>query len=300
MSPNMKHPPSKTIGRKYWLAKVWTTPELHIENGEFCFSPANFDPRNISLEEARKIGKFTTLFPPHSTKFGAQVWRMAHEAKIGDIVFLESLNRNLYAWGVIKSEYQLRSVKNPTRENIIKTGIHQVGVKWHEIKNGKDAFRIGKGDNQLFREITARENLLPILKNFIDAPLKSVPQQPDKNAPQDIEYLEGGKVLRSHLSTERSSNAAKLAKELARKRSKSGKLVCEACKCIPENDYKNTEAIIDIIEAHHVVPLAKGQRNTKPEDFCMLCPCCHRAVHKLININTEPKIALQIVIKCNS
>ena len=212
----MKHPPSKTIGRKYWLAKVWTTAELHIENEEFCFSPANFDPREISLEQARKVAKSTTLFPPHSTKFGAQIWRMAHEAKIGDIVFLESLNRNLFAWGTIKSEYQLRTVKNPTKENIISAGIHQIGVEWHVVKNGKNAFRIGKGDNLLFREITGRDNLLPILKKFIDIPLESVPHQPDKNITHDIEYLEGSKVLRSHLSAERSSRAAGLAKELAR------------------------------------------------------------------------------------
>jgi predicted HNH restriction endonuclease len=220
---------------------------------------------------------------------------MAHEANVGDVIFLESENRHVHAWGTITSEYQFKALNKSSNDEL-----HSLGVKWHKIANGENAFRIGKGDNLLFREITKRDNLLPSLKKFIDAPLQSVPQQPDKNAPQDIEYLEGGKVLRSHLSTERSSNAAKLAKELARKRSKSGKLVCEACKCIPENDYKNTEANIDIIEAHHRIPLAKGERNTKPEDFCMLCPCCHRAVHKLININTEPKIALQIVIKCNS
>jgi len=293
MSPDMKHPPSKTIGRKYWLAKVWTTPELHIENGEFCFSPANFDPRNISLEEARKIAKFTTLFPPHSTKFGAQVWRMAHEAKIGDIVFLESLNRNLYAWGVINSEYQLRSVKNPTRENIIKAGIHQIGVKWHEIKNGEDAFRIGKGDNQLFREITKRDNLLPILKKFIDAPLTNEPIQLGKDNSPDIEYLEGGKVLRSHLSTERDAKIAKLAKDLARKKSKSGMIACETCGTIPEKDYRG----LDLIEAHHRIPLADGVRKTKPEDFAMLCPCCHRAVHKLINDDVNPLNALKSILK---
>lgn len=296
----MKHPPSKTIGRKYWLAKAMKFHDIYFSKGEYGFSPANFNPENLSIEQARLAGRDNSLWKPWGILLGAQIWRMANEANIGDIIFLESENKNIHAWGVITGPYTFRSPAKITKEYLAKNEIHNLSVKWHEVKNGDNSFRSGRGDNLCFREITARENVLPILKKFIDAPLKSVPQQPDKNAPQDIEYLEGGKVLRSHLSTERSSNAAKLAKELARKGSKSGKLVCEACKCIPENDYKNTEAIIDIIEAHHRIPLAKGERNTKPEDFCMLCPCCHRAVHKLININTEPKIALQIVIKCNS
>jgi len=296
----MKHSPSKTIGRKYWLAKAMKFHDIYFSKGEYGFSPANFNPENLSIEQARLAGRDNSLWKPWGILLGAQIWRMANEANIGDIIFLESENKNIHAWGVITGPYTFRSPAKITKEYLAKNEIHNLSVKWHEVKNGDNSFRSGRGDNLCFREITARENVLPILKKFIDAPLTSVPQQPYKNAPQDIEYLEGGKVLRSHLSTERSSNAAKLAKELARKRSKSGKLVCEACKCIPENDYKNTEAIIDIIEAHHVIPLAKGQRNTKPEDFCMLCPCCHRAVHKLININTEPEIALQIVVKCNS
>jgi len=29
----------------------------------------------------------------------------------------------------------------------------------------------------------------------------------------------------------------------------------------------------------------------------MLCPCCHRAVHKLINVDIEPLIALKRISK---
>lgn len=288
----MKHPPSKTIGRKFWLAKVCN--QEHLSKGEYGFSPANFNPTKMSLAEAREAGKAKTLWPPHGRLFGAQIWRMAHEANIGDVIFLESENRHVHAWGTITSGYQFKPLNKSSNDEL-----HSLGVKWHKIANGQNAFRIGKGDNLLFREITNRDNLLPILKKFIDTPLKSVPQQPDKDTPQDIEYLEGGKVLRSHLATERSSKAAGLAKELARKKSKSGKLTCEACKCTPEDDYKNKQTAIDIIEAHHRIPLAKGERNTKPEDFCMLCPSCHRAVHKLINADTNPQLALNIIFECN-
>ena len=289
----MKHPPSSTVGRKYWLAKVWTTPEAHIEKSEYCFSLADFDPTNLSIEAARKAGRAKTLCPPYGPLFGAQIWRMAHEANIGDVVFLESANRHVHAWGAISSTFKLRSVKNPTNENLVRAGIHQIGVEWHPIKNGKDAFRIGKGDNLLFREVTKRDRLLPILLKFIDAPLAAGSRQGGDDAPQDLEYTEGGKVLRTHLRTERDGKAAQQAKAIARKRAKNGKLTCEACACIPEDDYRG----LDLIEAHHRIPLSRGIRTTKPEDFAMLCPCCHRAVHKLINTGKDPVKALEIISK---
>ena len=295
----MKHPPSKTIGRKYWLAKAMKFHDTYFSKEEYGFSPANFNPRNLSLKQARLEGKNNSLWKPWGSLLGAQIWRMAHEANIGDVIFLESGNRNIHAWGVITGPYAFRSPEKITKDYLDRNEIHNLSVKWHEVKNGNNTFRSGKGDNLCFREITGRDNLLPILKKFIDTPITSQPIEADKDTPQDIEYLEGGKVLRAHLSSERSSKAARLAKELARKKSKSGKLTCEACKCIPENDYKNTETTIDIIEAHHRIPLAKGERNTKPEDFCMLCPSCHRAVHKLINSDTHPLLALNIIFECN-
>jgi len=285
----MKHPPSSTVGRKYWLAKVWTTPEAHIEKNEYCFSLADFDPTNLSIEAARKAGKAKTLFPPYGPLFGAQIWRMAHEAKIGDVVFLESANRHLHAWGTITSTFKLRSVKNPTNENLVRAGIHQIGVEWHAIKNGEEAFRIGKGDNLLFREVTKRDRLLPILLKFIDVPLSAGSRQGGDDAPQDLEYSEGGKVLRTHLRTERDGRVTLLAKELARHQAKNGKLVCEACGCTPEDEYLG----LDLVEAHHRVPLSRGVRETKPEDFAMLCPCCHRAVHKLIDQGTPFNVAIK-------
>jgi predicted HNH restriction endonuclease len=166
-------------------------------------------------------------------------------------------------------------------------------VEWHVIRKGKDAFRIGKGDNLLFREITKKEELLPILLKFIDAPLPSDSRQGGDDAPQDLEYTEGGKVLRTHLRTERDGNAARLAKELARKRSKNGKLTCEACACVPADDYRG----LDLVEAHHRIPLSRGVRATKQEDFAMLCPCCHRAVHRLINRGIDPGQAFSELVK---
>ncbi len=295
----MKHPPSSTVGRKYWLAKAWPdanalcpSPEVQLGNAGYSFSPADFDPLPLTLEGARRAGKATSHFPPYGALFGAQVWRMAHEANLGDVIFLESENRHLHAWGVITQGYHRRASLRYTRASLIKEGLHRLGVEWRAIRNGKNAFRIGKGDNLLFREVTKREELLHILLKFIDGPLPTGKPLSGDGTPQDLEYTEGGKVLRTHLRTERDSSAARLAKELARKRSKNGKLACEACRCVPEDDYRG----LDLIEAHHRVPLSRGIRVTKPEDFAMLCPCCHRAVHKLINGGIPAEAALRQIM----
>lgn len=250
-------------------------------------------PLPLTLEGSRRAGKATSLFPPYGALFGAQVWRMAHEAKLGDVIFLESENRHLHAWGVITQGYHRRAGQRYTRGSLIKEGLHKLGVEWYVIQKGQNAFRIGKGDNLLFREVTKREELLPILIKFIDGPLPSASRHGGDDAPQDIEYAEGGKVLRTHLRTERDGNAARLAKELASKRSKNGDIVCETCGTVPNREY----AGLDLIEAHHRIPLARGVRKTKPEDFAMLCPCCHRAVHKLINADVEPITALKRLSK---
>jgi hypothetical protein len=291
----MNHPKSTTVGRKYWLAKAWPdanalcpSPEVQLGNEGYSFSPADFDPRPLTLEGARRAGKVTSLFPPYGALFGAQVWRMAHEANLGDVIFLESENRHLHAWGVITQGYHRRAGQRYTRASLIKEGLHKLGVEWRAIRMGHDAFHIGKGDNLLFREVTKREELLPILLKFIDGPLPSGSRQGGDEAPHDLEYTEGGKVLRTHLRSERDGNVVLLAKVIARQHSRNGKLTCEACACVPEDDYQG----LDLIEAHHRIPLSRGVRETKPSDFALLCPNCHRAVHRLINDGLEPELAL--------
>ena len=297
----MKHPPSKTIGPKLWLAKAWPnvnalcpSPSVHLENGNYSFSPANFDPRKMSLPVARIAGKKTTLFPPYGALFGAQIWRMAHEAKNGDWILLESENRHLHAWGIVIEEYDKGSGEKLSETALTKEGLHRIGVEWHKIKGGQNAFRLGRGDNLLFREVPKDNKNYAGLLKFVDKKIAQGPvvtKNPDM--PLDLEYYEGGKKLRLHLSIERDSRASDAAKNLARKRYKDGKLRCDSCACIPENDYNG----LDLIEAHHSIPLAAGSRLTKSSDFVMLCPNCHRAVHKLINDNVDPLKALDLVSK---
>ena len=88
---------------------------------------------------------------------------------------------------------------------------------------------------------------------------------------------EGQRRLRQHWYLERDSSLPKDAK--AAFKAKHGELFCEICGLRPEPTYGHP-----IVDAHHRLPLSKyAERQktyTEPADFAILCPSCHRAVHK--------------------
>lgn len=293
----MKHPPSRTVGTKHWLAKASYKPSFlcpdisaHLKNNTYSFSLADFDPKNLTIEEARQVGRIKSLDDQYGKLFGAQVWRMAHETNVGDIIYLETLNKNLHAWGKIKSNYTSKPLGNLTEIELQKKGLHSIEVEWHSVVGGEDLFEIDKRNNLFFREITGKDYPYDIIQKFLklNEAIKT-----NENATglesNDLEYQEGTKRLKTHLVSERSKTVVKLAKEFAR--SKNGKLKCVACNCVPEEDYNK----LDIIEAHHLVEISAGKRYSKVTDFVMLCPCCHRAVHKLINMEIPNLEALRLV-----
>lgn len=88
---------------------------------------------------------------------------------------------------------------------------------------------------------------------------------------------EGVRKLRKHWYMERDSDLPKAAKANFKK--EHGELFCEICGLRPEPTYGHA-----IIDAHHRLPLSKyaerQKTHTEPSDFAILCPSCHRAVHK--------------------
>jgi hypothetical protein len=89
--------------------------------------------------------------------------------------------------------------------------------------------------------------------------------------------FEGAKKLTAHYRRERDAGLALRAKA-AFAAAHHNKLFCEACGCEPLKVYG-----VEVIEAHHKTPLSSyaGSRETKIEDLLMLCPSCHRAVHRI-------------------
>jgi len=93
--------------------------------------------------------------------------------------------------------------------------------------------------------------------------------------------FEGAKKLTAHYRRERDAGLALRAKA-AFAAAHQSKLFCQACGVEPLEVYG-----VEVIEAHHKVPLSKTVegRVTELDDFLMLCPSCHRAVHRIEDCN---------------
>lgn len=86
---------------------------------------------------------------------------------------------------------------------------------------------------------------------------------------------EGRKVLRTHLATERKSGNRRA---VIRMRTAKGPLTCDACRANLAERYGKEHA--EVVELHHLQPLARGVQKPKGmDDFALLCPTCHRVVH---------------------
>ena len=88
---------------------------------------------------------------------------------------------------------------------------------------------------------------------------------------------EGAKKLVKHYLRERDSGLSRDAKAAFAK-ANGGKLFCQACGVEPLMIYG-----VEVIEAHHRIPLSQSGegRVTEISDLIMLCPSCHRAVHRI-------------------
>lgn len=165
--------PEGGVHYRIWFAKAGKNakdegtsplPEQHFANGTYSFSLTDFNPIGLSQEQAVEAGKSGSLFKGYGAQFGAQVWRMAHEAKVGDYVFLESENHHLHAVGYVSGTYSRMSENEAiTPEVLAKQGIHRIPVHWIPIANGRDLIQLGRLDNAVFRNIVEKEELAELL-----------------------------------------------------------------------------------------------------------------------------------------
>ena len=160
------------LHQRIWFAKagrgtnqdtgISPPADQHLANGTYSFSLASFDPRDLDVKEATAQGKESSLYQGMGAQFGAQIWRMAHEARVGDYIFLESENHNLHAVGVITGSYQMRE-GDFDETTLVKEGLHAVPVLWYPIKNGMGVIQLGRLDNAVFRDIMGKEKLVDLL-----------------------------------------------------------------------------------------------------------------------------------------
>jgi phage shock protein PspC (stress-responsive transcriptional regulator) len=165
--------PEGGVHLRIWFAKagknakeegISPLPEQHFANGTYSFSLTDFNPVGLTQEQAVEAGKEGSLFKGYGAQFGSQVWRMAHEAKVGDYVFLESENHHLHAVGYVSGAYSRMSEDEAiTPESTAKQGIHRIPVHWIPIANGRDLIQLGRLDNAVFRNIAEKEELAELL-----------------------------------------------------------------------------------------------------------------------------------------
>ena len=164
--------PEGGFHRRIWFAKagkvgrsefgIAPEPRVHLENGTYSFALANFDPRGVDLKEAQELGKSRSLYPGMGAQFGAQIWRMAHEAQVGDYIFLESENHHLHAVGFIAGPYGFKG-GDDSPGKLAKSGLHYLPVHWVELADGHDAIQLGRLDNAVFRNVVEKDELASLL-----------------------------------------------------------------------------------------------------------------------------------------
>jgi len=178
---------------RIWFAKagrgidqdigISPTADQHLANGTYSFSLAAFDPRGMDVKEATAQGKETSLYEGMGAQFGAQIWRMAHEARVGDYIYLESENHNLHAVGVISGPYRPREGKFD--DGVLQQeGLHALPVRWYPVPNGIGAIQLGRLDNAVFRNVIEKDQLVELLFQLSDKYLDAGLYQSEAGAAQ--------------------------------------------------------------------------------------------------------------------
>lgn len=182
---------------RIWFAKagrgidqdigISPTADHHLANGTYSFSLASFDPRGMDIKEATALGKEASLYEGMGAQFGSQIWRMAHEARVGDYIYLESENHNLHAVGVITGPYRPREGKFD--DGVLQQeGLHALPVKWYPVPNGIGAIQLGRLDNAVFRNIIEKDQLVELLFQLSDEYLDAGLYQSEAGASQQPKH----------------------------------------------------------------------------------------------------------------
>ena len=124
-----------------------------------------------------------------------------------------------------------------------------------------------QGGNWAYHARTGRPPAVPPAPEFIDAP-------------------EGNRRLTVHFRRERNHRLIQKKRDDVRR--PDGHLECEVCKLVLPAAYPGLSG--DLCEVHHRQPLANAAQPvmTRLEDLAVLCPNCHRAIHR-----TDPLLSVE-------
>jgi len=208
--------------------------------------------------------------------------------QIGDIIFISKGATSILRVGTVISEYGYDPSSNYK---------HYRKVKW--LHNEDTDIKILKQFNSSFKKIQADE-LRQILENEqIKQILNSIENTPSiplyiLRESMDIEGYEGKQreVFINHLIRERDKKLIKDYKDKYKSIQK-----CPACNFNPEEIY-SIDAV-SLFELHHIFPIGVRDKEmgskTLEKDLILLCPNCHRFIHKLMIKEPNEYITLDVL-----
>jgi 5-methylcytosine-specific restriction protein A len=156
-----------------------------------------------------------------------------------------------------------------------------VALKLHNFSSidpasqGKGMGHGAIGDQRVWDEWAYRPDELARAVALIRAHGDTDDAAQDTGEEEEYEASEGRILFREHRRYERDRKL--VAKKKAAVLKKTGRLACEVC------DFESSEAygVEGVIDVHHVVPLHKiGESLTTMKDLALVCPTCHRVLHK--------------------
>lgn len=103
----------------------------------------------------------------------------------------------------------------------------------------------------------------------------------------DSKSTEGKRVWKLVLDSERDPEQRRQAKAQNREKN-GGVIVCEACGF--------SDPLASMFDAHHILPLAVGIRESRLDDLAVLCPTCHRWAHAKAEDKLSP-ISIEALAK---
>jgi 5-methylcytosine-specific restriction enzyme A len=188
--------------------------------------------------------------------------------------------RDMIGWGtgtkeVIALSHELRSLRispdsvrsNPKFRN--PSGVALKLANFASIdpdREGKGMPHAGAGDLATWTAWAHRPDELAAAVAAIRARGESDDAPPDTGEEEEYEAPEG-RILYRELVAEKKKAVLK----------KAGRLACEVC------DFESATAfgVDGVIDVHHLVPLHKiGESVTTLADLALVCPTCHRVIHK--------------------
>ena len=210
------------------------------------------------------------------------------EMQIGDIIFISKGITSILRVGKVISEYDYDPLSDYK---------HYRNVKW--LNHEDTDIKILKQFNGSFKRIK-NEELLLILEND---QIKQI-LNPNENSPSSylsnliesiaIEGYEGKQkeLLINHLIRERDKQLTKDYKDKYKSIQK-----CPACNFNPKEIY-SIDAI-NLFELHHIIPIGMRDKKigskTLENDLILLCPNCHRFIHKLMIKEPNGLITLDVL-----